>query len=362
MKKRIALLFLGLSLSIGACKDAIETSLVMGHIDEYMTGYVSIINISNAANKVEILDSSKIVDHRFELNLGPVKGIVPVSILFQDEKKESSIGGLFLASNGQSRCDVENGQLKFSGNAVQDTFTTIVNTFTELAMKFQVYAKSDLDSFKIVTNDFHLMIVDLLERHGDSEFNQFAYSIATNYLSFKFGDSYYNKFLIYCTDSIDINENVWRYNFCRQLDMQTNLEAGRSLDPSFSLLDKNGNTVSLGDFSDKIVLLDFWAYWCAPCLKDIPKLKKLYEKYAPLGLEIISISTDLKENLWLKSIEKNNAPWIQLMDSGNQEKSLSQKLNVGPIPRYILLDRSHKIARFDVMSENLDRQISELLR
>jgi cytochrome c biogenesis protein CcmG/thiol:disulfide interchange protein DsbE len=62
--------------------------------------------------------------------------------------------------------------------------------------------------------------------------------------------------------------------------------------PSFTLPDLDGNNVSLSDFKDKVVIIDFWATWCPPCVKEIPHFIELYEEYKDKGLVIIGISLD----------------------------------------------------------------------
>ena len=62
--------------------------------------------------------------------------------------------------------------------------------------------------------------------------------------------------------------------------------------PDFSLEDLSGNTVSLNQYRGHVVLLDFWATWCAPCRKSIPELVEIQEKYRDRGLVILGISVD----------------------------------------------------------------------
>jgi thiol-disulfide isomerase/thioredoxin len=62
----------------------------------------------------------------------------------------------------------------------------------------------------------------------------------------------------------------------------------------FTLETVDGRKVSLSDFKGKIVLLNFWATWCGPCIKEIPDLKRLYGKYKEKGFEILAISGDVK--------------------------------------------------------------------
>ncbi len=62
--------------------------------------------------------------------------------------------------------------------------------------------------------------------------------------------------------------------------------------PSFTLQDLNGKTVSLSDFKGKVVVLDFWATWCPPCVKEIPHFIELYEQYKDRGFAMVGISVD----------------------------------------------------------------------
>ncbi|MBC8216408.1 MAG: TlpA family protein disulfide reductase [Candidatus Marinimicrobia bacterium] len=66
--------------------------------------------------------------------------------------------------------------------------------------------------------------------------------------------------------------------------------AGAVLAPEFSLATLDGDILSMSDLQGKVILLNFWATWCAPCRKEIPDFIKLYDKYNEAGLEIVGVT------------------------------------------------------------------------
>ena len=64
------------------------------------------------------------------------------------------------------------------------------------------------------------------------------------------------------------------------------------LAPGFSLLDRQDKKISLKDFSGKLVVLNFWATWCPPCLAEMPSLEKLYRRFSPAGMAVLAVNHD----------------------------------------------------------------------
>ena len=110
--------------------------------------------------------------------------------------------------------------------------------------------------------------------------------------------------------------------------------------PDFNLKDINGESVSLKNFRGKVVLLDFWATWCGPCIRELPALKAIYEKHKhSTDFALISISSDANDETVAKFVEENKMPWIHIREI----EELQSKYNVSGIPHYTVIDRNGMI-------------------
>jgi len=114
--------------------------------------------------------------------------------------------------------------------------------------------------------------------------------------------------------------------------------------PPFTLPDVNGKLVSLQDFRGKVVFIDFWATWCAPCIKELPDWKKLKKEFKDQqDLIFLSISIDEDVEKWKNYVHQNNMDGVQLIAEQGRESSVNTEYTIGGIPRYVLIDRTGKI-------------------
>ena len=115
----------------------------------------------------------------------------------------------------------------------------------------------------------------------------------------------------------------------------------------FTYPDVNGKQVSLSDFKGKVVLIDVWATWCAPCRGEIPHLKKLEEEMKGMDVIFLGVSVDEARNKqkWLDFIEQEKLGSIQVFASGWSKITKDYKIN--GIPRFIVIDRKGNVVSFD---------------
>lgn len=112
----------------------------------------------------------------------------------------------------------------------------------------------------------------------------------------------------------------------------------------FALTCIGGEEVSTKKWEGKVVMVQFWATWCTPCLVEIPELRKLYEEYHHEGLEILGVSLDRDRNDLERFVLKEAIAWPQFFVGDEVRRgALMQVTGVTGIPRYFVIDRAGKL-------------------
>lgn len=130
------------------------------------------------------------------------------------------------------------------------------------------------------------------------------------------------------------------------------------------LKNKDGEVINIETHfgKGKVVLVDFWASWCAPCVKTMPVLVRLYERYRDSDFEIVGISLDEDESNWKSAIKRFGIEWPQYIDEGAPWKGIAaRQYKITQIPQTYLLDKEGKIVGHDLDGEKLIEKIEELL-
>ncbi len=134
--------------------------------------------------------------------------------------------------------------------------------------------------------------------------------------------------------------------------------------PDFTLTTPDGKKVSLSQFRGKVLLLDFWATWCGPCLREMPNVIEIYKRYHSKGLEILGVSLDEEKSAdkWRQMIKDRGMNWNHGSSLQGWDCPVARLFNVTAIPRMYIIDKDGKIIAQDLRGEALANKMAEIFK
>ena len=131
--------------------------------------------------------------------------------------------------------------------------------------------------------------------------------------------------------------------------------------PEIALPTPEGDTIALSSTRGSVVLLDFWAAWCAPCRQENPNLVKAYNLYHKKGFQIYQVSLDKTKENWVKGIQDDQLEkWIHVSDIKYWNSIVVPLYKIESIPANFLLDRDGRIIASNLRGEMLQTKLAEL--
>lgn len=134
--------------------------------------------------------------------------------------------------------------------------------------------------------------------------------------------------------------------------------------PDFTLRSNTGKNLKLSDYRGQVVMLNFWATWCAPCRQEMPQLNRLHEQYRKGGFVLLGVNVDDKPKVAEDLAQQLKVVFPVLFDA---DKQVSRRYDVDAMPSTLLIDRDgavqfiHRGYRAGVEKQYEDK-IRELLR
>ena len=211
------------------------------------------------------------------------------------------------------------------------------------------------ESVSFKKNQFELSLKEFLKSVDKS----LAVLIFSDYLSIDenivFWEGIYNNYFD------EFKSNSYFINFENKLKKIKAVSVG-SIAPEIILNDTNGNPISLSSLRGQYVLLDFWAAWCRPCREENPNILENYYRFKDQGFEVYQVSLDRNKEDWLRGIEQDKLPWINVSDLKYYQSEAAVLYNINKIPSAFLLDPNGTIIakNIELRGINLTKKLSDI--
>ncbi len=130
---------------------------------------------------------------------------------------------------------------------------------------------------------------------------------------------------------------------------------------AFDVKSIKGERLSPSAYRGKVLLIDFWATWCGPCIAEMPNVKSVYAKYHGKGFEIVGISLDQSRDKLDRYIASQGIEWPQYFDGKYWNNDIAVSYGIKSIPATILVDKKGKIRYKSLRGRQLESAVQELL-
>lgn len=338
---------------------------VKGYMPDQPEGDTIVINVINYEGNLEPVSYAILKNGRFSTKVDiPQEDIAVLSFINEGQEQAFS----FFLEKGTATISLQDGVLSLGGtpanNGLQtlnDRAQALNDESSELMEAIQKAYQENPDATEQYRTDVEALqeqYVDLIMATIRSNADNLCglYQLVENFNIFTPEES---KEMLDClADKYSDNEM-----YCQMLslteDKLLTSVGNKYMDISVITQDDKELKLSSVLAENKVVLLDFWASWCNPCVNEIPYLKEAYSKYHKLGFEILSVSLDEEDSEWRAALKQHKMPWIQALDNDVDENSAAYIYRIDAIPTSFLINSDGIIIASNLRGDALDKTLAK---
>lgn len=284
------------------------------------------------------MDSAQIINGRFAFKgtISSDKNYQSVGIMTSDYKNRKIFwleSGIiyFIADKGKF------GDAVITGSSMQDE----ANLLSALVLK-------NPKNEKMVT-------IDYIKNHPNSFISGHVLKIYCKSWGKNISNSLYNE-LSEMVKQSEFGKSIYDY-----LTLTKDIKIGDKF-VDFTLPDISGKNVSLSDYKNKYVLLDFWGSWCSPCREENPNLVKTYNEFKDKAFDILGVSAETSKKSWVDAIRDDGIIWKTVSDLKGVNNKAALIYGIYYYPANFLIDPNGIIIAKDLRGNALKNKLAELLK
>lgn len=308
------------------------TFRIDGEIKGIEKGVVFIIEIDSR----DTISTANILNHRFTAYgryTGMENQVVPGLLLAVQHDRAKSIScPIALEPASLQLVFLEDNVPQYSGTPLQVKFNEFVDESKELNAKLFDRASGNIvDSIQneltAITEQFYL------ENKGTA-LDPFLALIIADIISRKLADPADFKIIPKMCDKHPDSLGKHELAICKSIELYKKDWEGIDYTAIEEKIINGGNFKLQDLIGKKVIIIDFWASWCGPCIKEIPQLMSLYDRYE---IEIIGVSIDRHAGPWETAVSKLELPWVNIRDTSGE---IAKAYDVTSVPSKFIIDKS----------------------
>ncbi|HET9570559.1 MAG TPA: TlpA disulfide reductase family protein [Bacteroidales bacterium] len=364
--KNLITLFL-LTFFLTACANPKAYNL-QGSIDDakWNNQKVLLYGISEVTGLVA-LDSTVVEKNRFSLQ-GKVDSVGWYVLMIQNGAAQPIYKDFYIG--GKLDCAVKNGKIRITGSDINDAYQAFDDQYTIMTaelIKLDELVKANPQD-ENAKNAFNASYATFLK-----SFRELSKKTILDNMETPLGIHIFQAALSTFENS-DLEFILAKASpeFLKDgtvMMVKSQLEASKSVQegskcPDLKMMAPDGAQASLLQFIGKgnYVLIDFWASWCSPCMKELPNVLECYAQYHPKGFDIVGVSLDEDASAWKGAIEKNRIPWHHMSDLAGWKSQAVTVFSFSGIPHTVLVDPNGIIVAKNLRGEELKAKLAEIYK